>query len=155
VIGRRWRATVGTGEQGQLSLLILGYTLIAFCLVAVVVDATSVHLARTQLRDAADAAALDAADALGAGVYGQTLPDAVPLTDRAVRDQAASDLRDYDPPTRLDQVELAPGTGTLDGRSATVVLTGRARIPLAASVVASFTGGVMISVTSTARAELR
>ena len=59
------------GDDGQVLLLTLVYTLIAFSLIIVVVDATAVHLARTQLLDAADGTALDAADGIDAsGTYG-------------------------------------------------------------------------------------
>lgn len=44
-------------DDGQVALLVLVYTLISLSFVAVAVDATAVHLARTQLLDAADAAA--------------------------------------------------------------------------------------------------
>jgi hypothetical protein len=146
------------GDDGQVSLLILGYFVLAFCLVTVVVDAASVHLARTQLLDAADAAALDAADALSEpDVYGSGLPDqrAVPLTDGAVREQARRYLAGYPRPRRLDGVRLAPGTGSDDGASATVALSGRVRLPIATWVVASFTGGIEVHVSSSAQAQLQ
>lgn len=148
--------TKETGDEGQISLLVLVYTLIAFCLVAVVVDATAVHLARTQLLDAADAAALDAADALdGSGVYATGLGgQRIPLTDDAVRHQTERYLSAYTAPSRLDQIGLQPGTGTPDGVSATVELRGRVRLPIAAAVVASFSGGITVTVQSTARADL-
>lgn len=138
-------------------LLILAYTLIAFSLVAVAVDATVVHLARTQLLDAADAAVLDAADALDpSGVYGAGLgQDAVPLTDDAVRSQARTYLSTYTPPSRLDQIVLQQGTGTDDGASATVVLSGRVRLPVAAALVTSLSDGITVTVRSTARADLQ
>jgi len=143
------------GEGGQVTLLALGYFLVALSLVAVVADATAVHLARTQLQDAADAAALDAADALGQGtVYRRGITDAVPVTDRDVRTQAARYLATYTPPSRVEAVRLGPATGTDDGRSASVQLTARARLPIAAPVVASFTGGIEITVRSTAVARL-
>ncbi|MBC7638970.1 MAG: hypothetical protein H7231_04205, partial [Rhodoferax sp.] len=100
-------AVRGGPEDGQISLLILVYALIALSLVAVVVDATAVHLARTQLLDAADAAALDAADAVDEkAVYAGGLSDAVPLTSASVRDQATTYLSSYAVPSHLDGVVL-------------------------------------------------
>jgi Putative Flp pilus-assembly TadE/G-like len=58
-------------EQGQISLLILGFTVIALMLIIGAVDVTAVQLARTRMLDAADGAALDASDALDNGsAYG-------------------------------------------------------------------------------------
>ena len=150
------RAVPHGSDDGQITLLVIAYTLIAFCLVAVVADAAAVHLARTQLLDAADAAALDAADALGDEAYQAGLGSAaVPLTDAGVRAQATRYLSTYEPPSLLDRVAVQPGTGTDDGDSATVVLAGRVRLPVAATVVASWRGGIVITVTSKARAPLR
>lgn len=143
------------GDGGQVTLLALGYFLVALSLVAVVADATAVHLARTQLQDAADAAALDAADALGEGsAYRGGITDAVPVSDGDVRAQAARYLATYTTPSRIEAVRLGPATGTDDGRSATVQLTARVRLPIAAPVVASFTGGVAVTVRSTASAQV-
>jgi hypothetical protein len=150
-------------DDGQVLLLTLVYTLIAFSLITVVVDATAVHLARTQLLDAADGAALDAADSIDApGTYGAAdAPEGSPeepathhlvLTDDSVRDQVAQYLSTYEPPSRLDQVAVVAGTGTSDGQSATVVLTGRVRLPIGGVVVAGWSDGVDVTVTSTARA---
>ena len=143
-------------DGGQILLLALGYTLVAFALVAVAVDATAVHLARTQLLDAADAAALDAADAVDAGsVYVGGLGSDVPLSGEAVRSQAETYLSRYEPPSRLQAVGLTGGTGSPDGISAVVELSGRVRLPIAAPVVASFVGGITVTVRSTARARLQ
>ena len=149
----RWRST--TQDDGQILLLALGYTLIAFALVAVAVDATAVHLARTQLLDAADAAALDAADAVDpASVYAGGLGRDVPLSDAAVRDQAATYLSTYQAPSRLSGIGLTGATGSPDGATAVVELTGTVRLPIAAPVVAAFAGGISVTVRSSARAEL-
>ena len=142
-------------DDGQIALLVLVYTLIALSLVAVAVDATAVHLARTQLLDAADAAALDAADALDEGaVYVSGLSTDLPLSNATVRAQATRYLSSYDAPARLDQVELGAGTGSTDGASASVELSGRVRLPIAASVVAAWHGGIQIRVRSSARTSL-
>lgn len=143
------------GDGGQVTLLALGYFIVALSLVAVVADATAVHLARTQLQDAADAAALDAADALGeSSAYRGGIPDAVPVADRDVRAQAERYLATYTSPSRIEALRLGPATGTDDGRSAAVELTARVRLPIGAPVVASFTGGIEIAVRSTAAARL-
>jgi hypothetical protein len=139
-----------------VSILVIGFALIAFSLIAVVVDATAVHLARSQLTDAADAAALDAADALGGEVYtGGIAGAAVPVTDSSVRAQATTYLSTYTPPRRLDAIALGDATGSADGQSATVQLSGRVRLPIGAAVLRSFRDGITVTVTSTARATLR
>jgi len=149
----RWQSA--TQDDGQILLLALGYTLIAFALVAVAVDATAVHLARTQLLDAADAAALDAADAVDQGsIYTGGLGQEVPLSDAAVRDQAATYLSTYQAPSRLSGIGLTGATGSPDGAVAVVELTGTVRLPIASPVVAAFAGGISVTVRSTARAEL-
>jgi putative Flp pilus-assembly TadE/G-like protein len=143
------------GEEGQIMILVLGYTLIAFLLVVVAVDSTAVYLARTQLRDAADAAALDAADAAYApSVYAEGVPSSVPLSDSTVRAAAASYLSAYRPPGRIDQVLIAQPTGSPDGRMAVVGLTGRVRLPMLGPVVAAWSGGVTVSVQAHARADV-
>src|ERR1035437_6593073 len=57
----------GRAERGQISLLIIGFTIIALLLIIGAVDVTAVQLARVRLFDAADGAALDASDALDNG----------------------------------------------------------------------------------------
>lgn len=142
-------------DDGQVTLLVLVYTLIALSFMAVSVDATAVHLARTQLLDAADAAALDAADAVDEkAVYDGGVSEDLPITDSAVREAALNYLSSYDPPSRLSELDLGPGTGSPDGTGATVELTGLVRLPIAASVVAAFRGGIRVTVTSTARTTL-
>lgn len=140
-------------DRGQITVLAIGYALIAFVLVAVVADVAAVHLARAQLTDVAEAAALDAADALADDAYAGGVGDqAVPLTDAAVRRQAERYLRRYEPTSRLGLVRLQSGTGSQDGQSARVVLAGRVRLPVAAFAVASWNGGVTVRATATARA---
>jgi uncharacterized membrane protein len=157
------RRVKGGDDDGQVLLLTLVYTLIAFSLIIVVVDATAVHLARTQLLDAADGAALDAADGIDVpGTYGAAdapssssgdpIQHQLVLTDASVREQVAVYLSTYEPPSRLDGVTVSAGTGTRDGHSATVTLTGRGRLPIAGVVVAAWNDGIDVTVTSTARA---
>jgi len=142
------------GDDGSVSLLVLGYTIICLSFVAVAVDATAVHLARTQLLDAADAAALGAADAIDErSVYREGVREQLPVTSAGVREEALAYLRGYDPPSRIDQLALEGATGSGDG-TVTVVLRGRVRLPVAASVLAAWRGGIQVSVSSTARSTL-
>jgi hypothetical protein len=150
------RSRRADGERGQISLLILGFTAIALMLVVGGVDATAVQLARTRLLDAADGAALDAADALDeAGAYGHGLDEAVRLTDATVQQAAAGYLAAQPRPSGVASWGLASGTGAADGRTAVVRLQGRATIPMLASVVRVFGGSVTITVESRARAGLQ
>jgi anti-sigma factor RsiW len=152
---RRCGGREGAEEDGQILILLLGYVVVALSLVVVAVDITAVHLARTQLLDACDAAALDAADADDtASVYEHGVGAAVPLTDDSVQAAARSYLEQAPPPARMQQVVLDAGTGTPDGVTAVVKLGGRVRLPLLGPVVRAWSGGVTVTVRSQARADI-
>lgn len=154
---RRWSAAGRgpVGEGGQISLVILGFTVIALMLVIGAVDATAVQLARTRLLDVADAAALDACDALDPAVaYRGGLGQAVAISDASVRDAAAQYLAARPQPHGISSWALTTGTGSPDGQTAVVRLRGEARIPLVGPVVSAFGGSVTITVESRARAGL-
>lgn len=159
------RATQGTGtvrtrstpdpESGQISILLAGLVAVTLAIVMGVVGVTSVQLSRIHLLDAADAAALDASDALSAErAYGEGVGAGVPLTDESVVDAAVSHLASRALPDRLVGWEVAPGTGTPDGRTAVVVVRGTARVPVVTPVLEQLGGGVTITMTSSARSEI-
>ncbi|MBI4939473.1 MAG: hypothetical protein HY830_01850 [Actinobacteria bacterium] len=158
-------------------LLILGYAVVVLLLVTVVAAATSVHLTRHRLMGLADAAALDAADAIdterfytgGAGGGGQTgggraagdsasrrteqtTPDPVPLSDASVRASVSGYLAVAAPLQPFPAPQVGAGTGTPDGVTAQVTLTTTARIPLVSSVLRPWADGVRVTVTARARA---
>jgi hypothetical protein len=143
------------GEDGQISLLMIGLVAICLAIVMGVIGATSVQLSRIHVLDAADAAALDASDALAMDLaYSEGVGAGVPLTDRSVLDAAAAHLAQRERPHRLSAWEIAPGTGTPDGRTAVVVVRGTARVPVVSSVLEAFGGGVIVTMTSSARSDL-
>jgi len=143
-------------ERGQISLLILGFTIIALMLIVGGVDVTAVQLSRARLLDAADAAALDASDALdNDSAYGQGLKEAVPITDASVNASAGEYLAVEPRPHGISSWVLIPGTGSPDGQTAVIRLRGTVDIPIAASVLSAFGGSVDITVESRARSGLR
>jgi hypothetical protein len=141
-------------EDGSISLYLLGLAVIAMVLVAGTVAVTSAHLARMRLLDAADGAALDAANALDAAAYERGLGESVPLSNDSVRHRAAGYLGSLAQPPGITSWRLGPSTGTPDGRTAVVALTGRARLPLVGGVLRELGASLTISVTSSARADL-
>ena len=162
--GKRWMrsargcraANTEQGERGQISLLILGFTVIALMLIIGGVDVTAVQLARTRLLDAADSAALDASDALDSGAaYSRGMRTAVEISDTSVRLAAAQYLAVQPRPHGVSSWALADGTGSPDGQTAVIRLRGTADIPIAASVLSAFGGSVNITVESRARSALR
>ena len=166
--GQRLRDAHGQRERGQISLLILGFTVIALMLIVVGVNVTAVQLARSRLLDAADGAALDAADALDDhSAYGAGLRSAVAITDGSVHDSAEAYLSVQPQPHGISSWRLiygtggtggtrgTRGTGSPDGQTAVVRLRGTVDIPIAASVLAAFGGSVEITVESQARSALR
>lgn len=142
-------------ESGQMSILLAGLVAVTLAIVMGVVGVTSVQLSRIHLLDAADAAALDASDALAQErAYGEGVGSGVPLTDASVVAAARDHLTARALPDRLTGWEVAPGTGTPDGRTAVVVVRGTARIPVLTPVLEQLGGGVTITMTSSARSEI-
>ena len=146
----------GQRERGQISVLILGFTVIALMLIIGAVDVTAVQLARARLFDAADSAALDASDALDSGAaYGGGLRSAIEISDASVRQAAAQYLAGAPRPRGISSWVLVAGTGSPDGQTAVIRLRGTADIPIAAKVVEAFGGSVDITVESRARSAIR
>lgn len=146
---------LGDGEDGQISILMVGFVAVVLTMVLAIVGVTSVQLSRIHLLDAADAAALDASDALAVEqVYEGGVGSGPTISDETVLEAAAAHLAGRTRPSRITSWALAPGTGTPDGRTAVVVLEGRARIPVVSAVLGTFGGGVGITVSSRARSDL-
>lgn len=64
----RWRAAAGR-DDGQVTVLVIGFVVVALALVAVVTSAAQVHLERTRLAALADLAALAAAERVSDEAY--------------------------------------------------------------------------------------
>lgn len=143
-------------DAGRIALLVLVDVLVAAALIAVVTSATAVHLTRHRLQAVADAAALDAADALDRDRFytrGAGSPDApVPLTDATVRDAVQAYLAAADGGTRFADLAVASPTGTADGTAADVTLAATAPVPLLGGLLAGWSDGIRVTVTARARA---
>ena len=141
-------------EHGSISLFILGLSVIAMLLVAGTVAVTSAHLSRMRLLDVADGAALDAANALDDAAYREGVGDSVPLSNATVRERAAAYVGSRPRPGSVLAWRLAPGTGTPDGRTAVVALTGEAEVPMIGPALRELGVRVTISVVSRARSDI-
>jgi hypothetical protein len=144
----------GGREAGQVTLLILGFSVVAILLIVGTVAVTSVQLSRMRLLDAADGAALDAADALDLGAYERGLGDAVAVNSKTVCETAVRYLGKRPRPESMLAWQVAPGTGSPDGQTAVVRVSGRADLPLVGGLLDSLGGSVTITVESRARADL-
>jgi uncharacterized membrane protein len=154
--GRR-RLRAPADDDGQVLLLILVYALVALALVTVVVSASAVHLERKRLWALADAAALDAADALDAPAFYRSGTDparGVPLTDGSVRASVEEYVNLAGAAARFERFAVDPTTGTRDGQTAEVTLVALARPPLVSAVLEAFSGGIELRVTARARTGL-
>jgi uncharacterized membrane protein len=171
-VRRRWwsmaaraRNAHAPNDAGQILPLTIGYALIAFTLVVVVVDISAVHLQRQRLFSLTDAAALDAADALdrarfyrdgvaapgGAGLD-EAVTAVVPLTDETVRTSAKSFLETAAPLARIRGATVDEPTGSPDGVTAVVTVVGQANVPLFSFAIVGWSDGVPIRATARARA---
>jgi len=139
-----------------MTLLILGLLLVALVVILGGIDATAAQIARTRLLDAADAVALDAADAIDEQrAYTSGIGTSVTVSTQTVLTSAEQGLASRPRPTGVSGWRLGPGSGSPDGRSAVVVLEGDADLPFASEVLTAFGSSVTITVVGRARADLR
>ncbi len=149
------RMPLGRRDDGQISVLILGLFLLVTALIIGAIDVTAAQLARMRLLDTADSIALDAADALDEqAAYNQGLSDRIALTDGSVRQSASDLLARTQRPSGISDWSVVPQTGSPDGSTAVVTVSGRADLPLTGWFLQNLGGGVTITVTSRARAPL-
>ncbi|XAS76031.1 pilus assembly protein TadG-related protein [Dermatophilaceae bacterium Sec6.4] len=142
-------------DRGRIIILCAGLFALLGLLIMGGIDLTSVQLARIHLLDAADAAALDAADAVdNAAVYGGGVGRSVPLSNASVRADAAAQLRAQELPLHVLGWAVVDGTGTPDGRMAVVRVTGTVRPPLFGSVLGALGKDVTITVQAQARSDV-
>lgn len=122
------RSPAAAGDDGQVSLLLVGFFLVGVLLVTVVVDASAAFLRRQELSALADGAAVAAADGVRTEqLYLQGVPDAMPLDPAAARAVAVDYL------TSVGALRAYPGlvvrVGTTSD-SVEVRLTGPLDLPL-------------------------
>jgi uncharacterized membrane protein len=140
------------GDDGTITILVVGFTAILLLLIAVVVDVSAVVLARRGVASAADGAAVAAAQQLDqARVYATGLDTDIPLSAddvASVVEQYAADARDGQPGLTLEpSLDPAGTTATVVARrevslpfvgwlgvakTVTVTAVARARAPLVA-----------------------
>ncbi|GAB3875364.1 pilus assembly protein TadG-related protein [Terrabacter terrigena] len=145
----------GRADEGQIGVLVLGLFVLVTLLVLGAVDVTAAQLARMRLLDTADAAALDAADALDERVaYEEGVLDRLSVTDESVARAARQHLARTPLPPGITSWSVVPDTGTSDGATAVVTLRGTATLPMSGWVLESLGGSVTITVTSRARSPL-
>lgn len=139
-------------DSGQLTLLITGLTVVVLTLIIGALAVTSVQISRMRLLDAADSAALDATDDSAKLVYDRGLGTDLPLDDATVQASAADHLAGRSRPHGLESWKVASGTGSPDGRTAVVRLSGEADLPLIGGLLRTMGGSVTVTVESRARA---
>jgi hypothetical protein len=139
------------GDDGQITVLILGYVLLALLLATVVMAASAMYLEHKKLLSLADGAALAAADSyLVEDLQGGNVP-AVSLADDRVLATAESYLNKSKAFAAHDQLVVAQGTGSEPGGTAVVVLRAVAHPPLVSFLVPD---GIVIEAKATARSRL-
>lgn len=141
-----------TGEEGQITVLIIGYILVSLLVVAVVTAVSAVYIEHKKLLSVADGAALSAADSFRvSGIDAEAGEPAPTLDSGSVAGAAEAYLERSGAAARFNSLSLDPATGATDPRIARVVLTAVVHPPLVNFLVPS---GIPIAATADARADL-
>ena len=152
---RVWRRGAGSStenQSGQVMLIVIGYSVICLLVVTVVMAASAIYLGHKRLLSLADSAAIAAADTFTLGSVSVSGASPVPiLNDSAVDDAVSAYLSATSATERFDSLSVEPVTGTVDGRTAHVVLSAVVHPPVVNFIIP---GGISISAVSDARSEL-
>ncbi len=141
-----------TSEDGQITVMIIGYVALALLVATVVMGISSVYLEHKRLLSLADGASLAAADSYTLGeVASQGGSPSAVLNPARVRSVAADFVARSPASARFDALAVDGATGTPDGSTAVVVLTAAVHPPVVNFLVPD---GILIEATSTARSRL-
>ncbi|MBF4993639.1 hypothetical protein ITX31_05890 [Arthrobacter gandavensis] len=140
-------------DSGQVGVLIIGYVVLALLVITVIAGASSVYVGHKKLLSAADGAALAAADTFSlAQVQGSDSSEPIALLDSG---RVTAQVQRYLGESRAGEVtaslRIEPETGTPDGRTARVVLSGVVHPPIVNFLIPN---GIRITAESDARARL-
>lgn len=138
-------------EEGQITVLIVGFVLLSLLLASVVMAASAVYLEHKKLLSLADGAALAAADSYTVGDIGRGSIPATSLVDGRVLAATYSYLEASQAFSRHQDLAVAGGTGSEPGGTAVVVLTAVAHPPMISFLLPD---GILIEAKATARSRL-
>lgn len=149
----RLHRVTGRGDDGQLLLLVLGYTLIAAVLVTVVVNLSSAFLTRRSLVAAADGAAIAAANQPDLRrIYSGDGSPVLPLSEEGARDAVAQYARDAGLARRFAGFRVLDVS--TDGRTVAVTFGARAPMPVVNLVSRRWAAGYPLDATARATSPL-
>ena len=142
-----------TKDRGQITLLVIGFTLVLAVLIAVVVTASRVFLYRRALSTATDGAAIFAANQLDeAAFYAGGAGEHLPISADGARHAVAEYVARTGLAERFDGFGYAVGT---DGRVVTVTFTARVELPLVGALTDQYDDGVSVTTVALAIAPTR
>ncbi|WP_062135681.1 pilus assembly protein TadG-related protein [Demequina aestuarii] len=147
---RRWFTAETRDDEGNITLLTLGWVVLTLLALLVMAAATHLHLDRMRLTSLADELALAAADELDAAEYYSASGDAAALDgdamSGAVADWLAADTREW-----VGEVGVARVTAAPDG-TATVTIARRVLPLFDVDALAAFGDGITLTAEGRARA---
>jgi hypothetical protein len=138
-------------EEGQITVLIVGFVLLALILASMVMAASTVYLEHKKLLSLADGAALAAADSYTVGDIGGGSIPSTSLVDGRVLAATESYLEASNATSRHEHLTVAGGTGSGPGGTAVVILTAVVHPPVVSFLLPD---GILIQAKATARSRL-
>lgn len=140
-------------DRGQITLLVVGFTLVLAVLIAIVVTASRVFLYQRALSTATDGAAIFAANQLDeAAFYAGGTGEHLPISAAGARQAVAEYVTRTGLAERFEGFGYAVGT---DGRVVTVTFAARVELPLVGAVTSRYRNGVTVTTVALAIAPTR
>ena len=143
--GRRW-----SGDQGQTTLMIIGFAVIVLLVVTVVANASAAFLVRRSLSSWADGAAVVAAQSVSEeAVYTGRMGEVLPLSQSAARESVSGFVARHGLAGRFEAFRVEVVTVRADG-AVTVTFSTRMSLVLVNDVVPGRSVPVVASATALA-----